>query len=147
MSPEKKSFLSESEGNFAIRIESSFESAHFLYNYFPDGSDEPMHGHSWKAVVYLGQIGGGAGEDGICYDFIPAGNKLKELTGILDHTVINHISDFAGINPTAENIARWLYAGLKTAVSENSGMVHKIEVFEGPVNAAVFIPNDRTLSL
>ncbi|EMG12744.1 6-pyruvoyl tetrahydropterin synthase domain protein [Leptospira interrogans serovar Grippotyphosa str. LT2186] len=45
-------FFQES-GRFYIRIEERFESSHYLYKYFPDGSDEPIHGHSWKVELYL----------------------------------------------------------------------------------------------
>jgi 6-pyruvoyltetrahydropterin/6-carboxytetrahydropterin synthase len=138
----QNSFLHDAKGTFSIKIEALFESAHYLYNYYPDGSDEPMHGHSWKVILHLSRKGGGKGDDGISYDFIPAGDKLKEMTQKLDHTVINHIEDFKGINPTAENIALWLYAGLRKPVIETGGIIKKITVFEGPSNSAEFVPEN-----
>ncbi len=137
---ESQSFLSSVKGRFSVRIEASFESAHYLYQYYPDGSDEPLHGHSWKVIVHLARQDHSVGKDGICIDFVPAGKKLQELAGKLDHAVINHIPDFKEINPTAEHIAKWICAGLMPSAAESGGMILKIEVFEGPVNAAVFEP-------
>lgn len=132
-------FLTES-GNFYIRIEGRFESSHYLYNYFPDGSDEPNHGHSWKVEIYLTGKNG-LGKDGISYDFLSAKNKLKQLVEDLDHRVINDHPDFEGINPTSENIAQWFFYHLKDEVENTGGVVKRIVIHEGPENLAYFEPS------
>lgn len=133
----------EESGNFYVRIEGRFESAHYLYDYFPDGSDEPIHGHSWKVEVFLS---GKANirPDGISYDFLTARNRLQELVHSIDHLLINDHPDFNGINPTSENVARWFYAGLKEEVSKTNGKVMRIVVHEGPENLAFFEPDGNS---
>ncbi len=129
----------EEKGKFFIRIEGRFESAHFLYNYFPDGSDEPIHGHSWKVEVFLEGIEN-IRPDGISYDFLSARTKLLELVHSIDHILINDHPDFKGINPTSENVARWFYSGLKETIHNSSGKVRRIVIHEGPENYAFFEP-------
>ena len=132
-------FLQES-GNFYVRIEGRFESAHFLYDYFPDGSDEPIHGHSWKVEVFLAGEGN-IRADGISYDFLTARMRLLELVHNIDHLLINEHPDFKGINPTSENVARWFYAGLKEEVAKTAGKILRIVIHEGPENLAFFEPS------
>lgn len=127
-------------GEFEVRIEGRFSAAHFLLKYFPDGSDEPMHGHSWLVEVTLGRAGQGIGADGICYDFLAARRRLDELCERMEHVVINNLSEFAGVNPTAENVARWFYRGLKEDVHATGGRVIELRVHEGPGNVALFRP-------
>ncbi|HMV77979.1 MAG TPA: 6-carboxytetrahydropterin synthase [Leptospiraceae bacterium] len=127
------------KGSFYVRIEGRFESAHYLYDYFPDGSDEPIHGHSWKVEVYLSS-NSNIRPDGISFDFLTARNRLNELVHSIDHLLINDHPDFKGINPTSENIARWFYRGLKTEVSKKDGKVIRIVIYEGPENIAFFEP-------
>lgn len=128
-------------GKFFIRIEGRFESAHYLYNYFPDGSNEPIHGHSWKVEVFL-QSNQNIQSNGISFDFLTVRNKLNELVASIDHILINQHSDFININPTSENIARWFYFGLKEEVQKQGGKILRIVIHEGPENLAFFEPEN-----
>jgi len=131
-------FLQE-KGKFYVKIEGRFESSHYLYNYYPDGSDEENHGHSWKVEIFLSGEEN-IGEDGISFDFLHARNHLNELVKSLDHIVINNHPDFKGINPTSENIAKWFHYHLKTGVREQKGIIERIIIHEGPENLAFFEP-------
>ncbi len=132
----------ESKGKFYIRIEGRFESSHYLYNYFPDGSDEPHHGHSWKVEVYLTGKNS-LREDGISYDFLAAKKRLAELTETLDHTLINELPDFQPkVNPTSENLAKWFYYNLRTEVDQTGGKILRIVIHEGPENLAYYEPSE-----
>ncbi|PJZ68626.1 6-carboxytetrahydropterin synthase QueD [Leptospira perolatii] len=133
-------FFQES-GKFYIRIEDKFESSHYLYKYFPDGSDEPIHGHSFKIEVYLSG-NKNIGEDGISFDFLTSKKRLKELVHELDHILINEHPDFKTINPTSENMARWFYHGLKHSVHSADGRVDRIVIYEGPENLAYYEPSE-----
>lgn len=131
----------EAKGNFFIRIEGRFESAHYLYNYFPDGADEPIHGHSWKVEVYLASKEN-IRKDGISFDFLTVRNKLNEMIAKIDHILINQHPDFQTINPTSENIARWFYFGLNEEVQKQNGKILRIVIHEGPENLAFFEPSE-----
>lgn len=129
----------EEKGRFYIRIEDRFESAHFLYNYYPDGSDEACHGHSWKVEVFLSSPAN-IRPDGISFDFTTAKKRLSELSSQIDHIVINDHLDFKGVNPTSENIAKWFHFNLKSEVGQAGGKVDRIVIYEGPENLAFFEP-------
>jgi len=127
-------------GRFAVSVEGVFHSAHYLRSYFPDGSDEPVHGHTWKVEVLLSRLDGGLSDSGIALDFVPLQEKLKALLDRIGHCCVNDLPEFATVNPTAENIARWFYAGLRATVSESQGRMLEIRVHEGPGNVALFYP-------
>ncbi len=127
-------------GSFCVRISGRFESAHYLYRYFPDGSDEPLHGHSWLVEVFLGRADGGLGQGDMAVDFLAARRRLDELTDRLEHVTINTLEEFVGVNPTAENIARWFFRGIRPAAEEAGGRVVEVRVHEGPDNFAIFRP-------
>jgi 6-pyruvoyltetrahydropterin/6-carboxytetrahydropterin synthase len=131
-------FLNE-QGNFYIRIESRFESSHYLYKYYADGSDEAIHGHSWKVEIYLASKEN-IKVDGISFDFLTVKKKLSSLIESIDHILINEHIDFKKINPTSENIARWFYFHLKEEVKNSNGIIKKIVIHEGPENLAFFEP-------
>ena len=130
------------EGNFSIKINASFESAHYLYDYMSDGSDEPVHGHTWKVEIEISSDDFSLDEKDICYDFIEAQNRLKELVDRIDHICINDLEEFKGINPTTENIARWFYMGLKDVLERSTKKARLLAVYihEGPHNVAVYRP-------
>lgn len=127
-------------GDFRIRISGSFESAHYLYAYYPDGSDEILHGHSWRVEITLSQKDGGIRNDGISIDFLSVRKQFDALLERLDHCCINTLSEFVNVNPTAENIARWFYLGLIENVRLENGAIREISVYEGGENTAIFIP-------
>jgi 6-pyruvoyltetrahydropterin/6-carboxytetrahydropterin synthase len=141
--PELKPLLGgfeKARGDFSIVIEGRFDSSHYLCEYFPDGGDEPMHGHSWRVRVRLARIDGGVTANGISIDFLSARRRFDMLLARIDHICINDLAEFQGVNPTSENVARWFYAGLRGEVEGSGGRIREISVYEGPENCAVYEP-------
>ncbi|MCB1142990.1 MAG: 6-carboxytetrahydropterin synthase [Leptospiraceae bacterium] len=135
--------MNQSLGQFYIKIEGRFESAHYLYNYYPDGSDEEIHGHSWKVEVFLASETN-LREDGISYDFLQVRLRLDKLVKSIDHILINKHKDFENINPTSENVSLWFYKGLIKDVKETGGKIKRIVIHEGPENFAYFEPSEES---
>lgn len=127
-------------GAFEVDITGRFEASHYLYSYFPDGSDEPLHGHSWKVIVTLARKDGGVDAKGLSVDYLAARIRLDEMLDRLEHVVINRLPEFEGVNPTSENIARWFFAGLRREAEAAGGVIRRVRIFEGPENSAVFEP-------
>ncbi len=132
--------FSDLPGDFFVRIEGRFDSSHYLYAYLPDGSDEPIHGHSWLVEVYLAHLSKSVQNNGISFDFVGVHKRLNELLDRIGHLCINDLAEFRGVNPTAENIARWFYKGLENAAKVQGGQILKVRVHEGPGNVAIFCP-------
>lgn len=66
-----------------------------------------MHGHNWKVEVEV--IATALDEVGMGVDFKSIKNVARSICKELDHRYLNDIPPFDKLNPTAENIAAYLY--------------------------------------
>ena len=101
------------------RIEIS--GAHFL-NLPYDSKCKNLHGHNW--IIFVTCRREKLDEYGMVIDFV----KIKELVSQLDHVNINDV--LGDVNPTAENIARWLCDKIPYCV--------RVEVQESEGNVAIY---------
>jgi 6-pyruvoyltetrahydropterin/6-carboxytetrahydropterin synthase len=86
-----------------------FEAAHRLPNVPPAHRCYRMHGHSYRVEATL--AGSPDPHTGFIVDFFDIQNALAELIAQLDHQCLNEIEGLE--NPTAENIAIWLWVRAK----------------------------------
>lgn len=87
---------------------------------------ENLHGHNWIVEIYMKSKT--LDENGMVYDFTHIKEKIKSK---LDHQNLNDV--LKGINPTAENIAKWIVEQLgekcyKVSVQESEGNIAVYEV-------------------
>lgn len=94
---------------YTVEVFSSFSSAHKLRGY--KGKCENIHGHNWKVGVNVSS--NGLSEIGIVVDFKEMKKLLKEVLQELDHKDLNDIEYFKKVNPTSENLAKYVYDELK----------------------------------
>jgi len=111
---------------YEVKIKTGFSAAHRLRYY--DGKYENLHGHNWTAIVTveaeeLDAIGVGV-------DFVKLKEQVKTILGKLDYQNINEVPPFDKQNPSAENIARWLFMQLKVEVNRDGVRVKRVEVKE-----------------
>ncbi len=125
---------------FHIKIEGAFEAAHFLRSYFPDGSAEPLHGHSWRVFVSCTRSGQKLSKKGIVVDFFDLRPEFDKLLKDLHHSCLNKHEDFQEVNPTAENVALWFYQRLLPVAQEKKIIILEVGVQEKPGNLAIFTP-------
>ncbi len=94
---------------FEIKVKTDFSAAHNLRNYA--GKCENLHGHNWivEAVFRYAKTD----KDGLAVDFRIAKDALKGIIEPLDHSYLNDLKFFRKVNPTSENIAKFIYDGLK----------------------------------
>ena len=111
---------------YDVTVKIGFAAAHQLRLY--DGKYENLHGHNWTAQVTveadeLNPIGVGI-------DFVELKAMVKKYLSELDYHNINEVSPFDEQNPSAENIARWLFLKLKVEVNSNLTRVKRVEICE-----------------
>jgi 6-pyruvoyltetrahydropterin/6-carboxytetrahydropterin synthase len=86
-----------------LRFKSHFDAAHQLRNY--EGKCANLHGHRWYVEVEVsGEV---SLSQGILIDFTTIKDILSNL--LPDHCFLNDLPQFRVHNPTAENIALWLF--------------------------------------
>jgi len=93
---------------FKISVTTKFAAAHKLRGY--EGPCENLHGHNWviKATAATDTLD----DIGMAYDFKKLKNHLNKIIERLDHQFLNEIKPFDEINPTSENVAKYIFEAL-----------------------------------
>ena len=121
---------------FEIKVSAEFEAAHRIAGY--KVKCDRLHGHSW--TVEAAVTGTRLDELGMLVDFKLVKGRLRELLETLDHMFLNDLEPFsAGINPTAENIAKYIYSEMAKAefLTEDIKLKH-IQVWESPKSSVIY---------
>jgi len=103
----------------------NFSSAHYLNAY--NGDCARLHGHNWRVLVEVSA--NELDETGMALDFKDLNSIAWKIIGKFDHQVINKVEPFDKINPTAENLACYLYDEIKILLPANTKM-EKIGLWE-----------------
>ena len=119
---------------YEISTEVPFSSAHFIEGY--EGDCANLHGHNWTVRATL--VTSVRKKGGLTYDFRALRRLLEKIVEPLDHVVLNDIPYSKENNPTAEVIAEYIYEMLSGQIAETEVSVGKVEVWENPLNCAVF---------
>lgn len=134
---------------YTLQTSACFDSAHFLKDY--EGKCSNIHGHRWTVEVTV------ASEDvekegqirGMLVDFKTLKADLKELTELLDHSLVIEEDSLKEktkealleegfsvvelpFRPTAENLAKYFYDEME----EKEYQVVLVKVYETPNNCA-----------
>ncbi len=116
-----------------LQVESDFASAHQLRGY--KGKCENLHGHNWRVMARV--RGRKLDALGMLMDFGDLKKLLKTGLEYLDHQFLNDIAPFDAVNPTSENLAKFLYDTLARELPEGVEM-HDVTVWESEKCAAVY---------
>jgi 6-pyruvoyltetrahydropterin/6-carboxytetrahydropterin synthase len=120
---------------YELSVRTSFAAAHQLKGY--EGACENIHGHNWKVEVCI--KADKLDSIGIALDFKIMKKKTEEVISALDHTNLNQVPPFDAINPSSENIARWLYQKLVDALKSWDVKVSKVAVWETDTYCATYM--------
>ncbi len=111
---------------YTLKVLTEFAAAHTLNGY--EGACQRMHGHNWKVetVVKAKSLN----EIGIAIDFHDIKQAARDIGDSLDHRYLNDLEPFKDLNPTAENIAAYIYHQLATTLNTGSIQVESVTLWE-----------------
>jgi 6-pyruvoyltetrahydropterin/6-carboxytetrahydropterin synthase len=125
---------------FSLKVEGAFSSAHNLRGY--KGKCEDLHGHNWRVEISVKS--GELDNLGMVLDFKYLKSRLNAVLEELDHRYLNKIPYFSAaggsasggkkVNPTSENIAKYIYHKLKTRIP----LLNCVTVWENSTSCAAY---------
>ncbi|MCX7816303.1 MAG: 6-carboxytetrahydropterin synthase QueD [Syntrophales bacterium] len=110
---------------YEISIRECFSAAHSLEM---GGRCENLHGHNYHVEITVS--GPALDEKGILVDFRDLKRWVSEILETLDHSYLNETSAFRGINPSAENIAAYIYKELLSRIKIPGVKLKEVTVWE-----------------
>ncbi len=124
------------DGNamYTLSVETKFSSAHQLRQY--KGKCENLHGHSWKVRVCI--TASKLNDIGLAIDFTELKLITNEIVGPLDHVCLNDLPQFSEINPSSENIARWIFESVKRKLAGHQVTLKSVTVWESETASAMY---------
>jgi len=115
---------------YSLSVRRHFSAAHYIENY--EGKCANLHGHTWVVEVVLS---GEVLNNGMLVDFAVAKERLDAL--LPDHTNLNDRYDF---NPTAENLACYLYRSFH--IPDNA-ILESVTVWESENCSVTYSPVEK----
>jgi 6-pyruvoyltetrahydropterin/6-carboxytetrahydropterin synthase len=115
---------------YSIKVEANFSSAHNLRGY--KGKCEELHGHNWKVELVIAK--NKLDKLGMVADFRLVKDKLNMVLEKLDHKYLNNLPYFKKVNPTSENIAKYICDCLKHQVPG----IKSVTVWESENSSATY---------
>ncbi len=127
---------------FELKVRGDIASAHQLRGY--EGRCKDLHGHTWKIEVTL--VSATLDKIGMVADFKVMKKLLKEVLDPIDHVYLNDLPYFKAVNPTTENIAKYVYENFSKACLPSSGQkeqgaplkLKQVEVWESDSASSVY---------
>ncbi len=121
---------------YEVHVDETFAAAHNLRGY--KGKCEDLHGHNYKVRVLL--AGPELDSVGLLYDFVHLKQVIQGVIRSLDHKYLNELSPFDVLNPSAENIARYLHDEMTKQLhrTANGASIAAVTVWETETTAATY---------
>ena len=120
---------------YELKIISHLAAAHQLREI--GGKCERLHGHNWKIEVYV--TGETLGEDGLLIDFKFIKKATEKVLHELDHRFLNELEHFKKINPSSENIARYIYEAVSQDLNNKKVRVNRVTAWESDSACATYM--------
>lgn len=125
--------MGDSKIMFAVSVEKHFRASHQLV--LEDGSKEPAHNHDWTVTATLSSDK--LNNMGVVINFRDLKAMLNEAVAELEDSALETIEYFQRNNPSAENVAEYIYEKLHNELPEGVKL-RNIRVIEEPGCAALF---------
>lgn len=116
---------------YKLVITSRFSAAHYLQEY--PGACARVHGHNWRVTVTVAAPD--VDDKGMVVDLVALKKHIDECVNPFDHRIINDVPPFDTLNPTSENLAKYLYDFVAERVSVR---VVSVEVAEADDYSVIY---------
>jgi 6-pyruvoyltetrahydropterin/6-carboxytetrahydropterin synthase len=120
---------------YEVEIISSFAAAHSLRQY--KGKCERLHGHNYR--IHVTARASSTKSDGMVIDFGILKSITNEIVEQLDHNFLNEIKPFDEIEPSAENIASFIFFEVERRLEGHAALLHSVAVWESDTSIARYI--------
>lgn len=124
---------------YEITVTTHFSGAHRLR--YLQGKCEELHGHNWKVEVTVSSSR--LNQEGIVIDFKVLKQKVENVLKSLDHTFLNDLPSFSNLEPSSENIAKYIFGHLKRELKGCSVVLKKVTAWESENACATYIGRGR----
>jgi 6-pyruvoyltetrahydropterin/6-carboxytetrahydropterin synthase len=124
---------------FEISVEHTFAAGHALREY--KGKCENVHGHNYKVRVTV--VGDKLNAAGLLMDFGDLRAEIKGVVEKLDHRFLNEIPPFDRLNPSAENLAKYMCDEIEPQARNQGLRVLGVTVWETDTTSATYRPKNR----
>jgi 6-pyruvoyltetrahydropterin/6-carboxytetrahydropterin synthase len=122
---------------FEVTIEETFAAGHALRNY--RGKCENVHGHNYRAEVTL--RGAELDAIGLLVDFVELKRVVHAVLDRMDHQWLNDFPPFDTLNPSAENMAKYIYDEVSAGLTAKEGVrVASVRLWETDTASAAYFP-------
>jgi 6-pyruvoyltetrahydropterin/6-carboxytetrahydropterin synthase len=121
---------------FEVSVEYSFAAGHALRNY--KGKCENIHGHNYRVQVTV--AGNTLNEVGLLVDFSDLKKEIRLLVTRFDHQFLNQVAPFDQLNPSAENLAKFISDGIGLRLQDQGLRICAVTVWETDTSSATYRP-------
>ena len=123
---------------FEVTIEETFAAGHALRNY--RGKCENVHGHNYRCQVTL--AGADLDSIGLLVDFVELKKVVHAVLDRMDHQWLNDFPPFDVLNPSAENMAKYIYDQISESLKIQKGVrVGAVRLWETDTASATYRPD------
>jgi len=118
-----------------VTIEETFAAGHALRNY--RGKCENVHGHNYRCQVTV--EGAGLDSIGLLVDFVELKKVVHGVIDRLDHQWLNDLPPFDVLNPSAENIAKYIHDEVSAGLGTREGIrIGAVRLWETDTSSATY---------
>jgi len=122
---------------FEVTIEETFAAGHALRNYH--GKCENVHGHNYRCQVTV--QGEQLDSVGLLVDFVELKRVVHSVLDRLDHQWLNEYAPFDVLNPSAENISKYIYDEILQGLGAKQGVrLAQVKLWETDTASAIYRP-------
>ncbi len=100
------------------------------------GGCERIHGHNWKVIVTVASME--LNNMGMVIDFKDLKHAMHKIVMPMDHNDINVYPPFDVINPTSENLAKFIFDEMSKELNDERQKISEVKVYEKDTSAATY---------